>query len=76
MLTSHGIRHKSTILRIGDENIMASGESYTLVGLKIHKDDAEKMSNIDDSVFGIRITYSSAHGRVKTWSNDDRLKEI
>jgi hypothetical protein len=76
MLKTHGIRFRSSILSIGDENIMASGESYTLVGLEINKEDAEKMANIDDSVFGIRITYASSHGKEKVWSNDERLKKI
>ena len=76
MLTSHGIRYKSSILKLGDEDIMASGESYVLVSLEIPLEDAEKMANIEDSVFGVRVTYESAHGQQKVWCNDDRIKEI
>lgn len=76
VLTAHGVRFKSSIMKLGDETIMAPGETFVLASIVIHKDDIEKMKNIPNAIVGIRVIYRSAHGKEKIWRNDERIKNI
>ena len=75
-LTERGIRFKSTFTTLGQETVMAAGETIELANIEIHPDDTEKMKNIEDSVFGLRIKYKSSHGVEKIWVSDERLRNI
>ena len=76
VLKNHSIRHESTIMRFGDRTIMAPGETFEIIKMHIHSEDKEKMNLLPNTVFGVKISYKSAHGKRKTWVNDERIKFI
>jgi len=73
---NYGIRFKSTIMKFGEETIMAPGETFEIIKVTIHPEDKEKINAIPDSVFGVKVKYASAHGKEKIWVNDERLRTI
>ncbi len=75
-LTENDIRFNSSFTTLAQETVMAPGETIELVNILIHPDDAVKMQQIEDSVFGTRIKYKSSHGVEKVWVSDERLRNI
>lgn len=76
ILNENGIRYKSTIMKFGNETIMAPGETFDIIKINIHSEDKEKMGLLPNAVYGVKIIYKSAHGKSKSWFNDERIKLI
>jgi hypothetical protein len=75
-ITEKGIRFKSTFTTLGQETVLAPGETVEIANITLHPDDAGKIQQIEDSVFGVRIKYKSSHGVEKVWVSDERLRNI
>jgi hypothetical protein len=76
VLTKNGIRCQTTITNLGQESVMAPGETIVLAKIMLSLEETSKFEAITDAKFAVRILYKSAHGNRKVWASDDRLLNV